>query len=130
MRFAGALALVAASLIYQGLLSRLRAYELARAGAHPWWFGYARDGANLFAAALYLGGLVLAGLPGPAALVAAVALLLAHYVIDWALGRRLSWRFAPFAVAPLIAAAGATLALAAAPVAVALGRLLDAAAPR
>jgi hypothetical protein len=129
-RAAGALALAAGAALFGALLARLRRFELAHAAALPWWFGYARDGANLLGASIYIGGFALAGLPGPPALVAGVALVIAHYVADWALGRRLALRRAPALLALAIAAGGAALALAAGRVGGALWRAIDAAAPR
>lgn len=125
----GAVALAAVAAIYGALLARLRRFETARAAALPWWFGYARDGTNVFCAALYAGGFFAAGLPGPSALTAGVALLCAHYVADWAFGKKLALRLGPPIVAFAVAATGAALALCARPLAAALARLLDAAAP-
>jgi hypothetical protein len=124
---ASAGALAAAMGAYGWLLERLRRSD--RAEATRWWFGYARDGVNLGVALVDLALLRAAGFSGPSALVLAVALVLAGYLLDWTLGR---WRPRPSlrrgAIA-LVAALSLASALAAARIDPLLRALVDAAAP-
>lgn len=96
----GGLLAVALALFAVGL-ARLRAFERARAPSLPWWFGYARDAANLAATLAAFGAYALAGLSGPAALVTGAGVALGLYSLDWLLGkhlglRRSAWLLAPF----------------------------------
>jgi hypothetical protein len=77
------LALALALFAYGELLVRLRRAEPAR----PWWFGYARDGANLAASLMLWGAYLMLGWSGPVSLLAALTTTLAVYILDWALAR-------------------------------------------
>jgi hypothetical protein len=68
---------------YGELLVRLRRAEPAR----PWWFGYARDGANLAAALMLWGAYLMLGWRAPVALLAGLTTTLAAYILDWTLAR-------------------------------------------
>jgi hypothetical protein len=59
----------------------------APSSARPWWFGYARDGANLAATLMLWGGYVMLGWPAATALLASLTTTLAAYLLDWALAR-------------------------------------------
>jgi hypothetical protein len=85
------LPLVAALVIYSQLLNRLRRVD---GPEPPWWFGYARDGANLAAAFMFWGSYCLHGFATATALLAALLTTLVIYILDWTLGRALglkSW---------------------------------------
>lgn len=126
----GTVALVGASAIHGLALSRLRRFEAGQRAKTPWWFGYARDGVNLGAFAAYLGAYVLAGFHGPAALVAAVALLLAGYIADWTFGRRFPLPTIRLAALAAVAAIGAASAFSAPKVEPAIDSLICVASPR
>ncbi len=79
------LALACALAAHVELLARLRRAE----PAGPWWFGYARDGANLSAVLMLWGAYVLIGYRAPEALLAAFLTALFTYVVDWTLARAL-----------------------------------------
>jgi hypothetical protein len=81
-------ALAVALFAYGELLVRLRRAEPAR----PWWFGYARDGANLAAALMLWGAYLMLGWGGPVSLLAALTTTLAAYILDWALARAFRMR--------------------------------------
>src|SRR5260370_12295601 len=98
------LALAAALAAHVELLARLRRAE----PAGPWWFGYARDGANLSACLMLWGGYVLLGYRAPEALLAGMLTALFTYLLDWTLARGLKLRAARVLVAlPLAAWLGA-----------------------
>jgi hypothetical protein len=78
-------ALVVALLAYGELLVRLRRAE----PADPWWFGYARDGANLAASLMLWGAYLMFGLPPSVALLAGLWTALVTYLLDWTLFRAL-----------------------------------------
>ncbi len=122
-------AIAACAAVYAVLLARLRRYQLAHP-TPPWWFGYARDGANLIGVASFLLGFRLAGFAAPAALVLAAALMLACYLTDWLVGRRLGWTRAPVVVALLGAAGAVALTVGGAHTAQAVEALLAVAKPR
>jgi hypothetical protein len=81
----GDAALAVALAAHVELLARLRAAE----PLGPWWFGYARDGANLAAALMLWGAYLLQGFGGPLALLAATMTCLGTYLCDWLLARTL-----------------------------------------
>ncbi len=101
------LALTAALAAHVELLTRLRRAE----PAGPWWFGYARDGANLSACLMLWGGYVLLGYRAPEALLAGLITALATYLIDWTLARGLGIAHARAAIAVPLAAWLGALAL-------------------
>jgi len=78
-------ALLVALLAYGELLVRLRRAE----PAGPWWFGYARDGANLAASLMLWGAYLMFGLPPAVALLAGLWTALVTYLLDWTLFRAL-----------------------------------------
>jgi hypothetical protein len=71
---------------YGELLVRLRRAE----PAGPWWFGYARDGANLAASLMLWGAYLMVGFAAPVALLAGLLTTLSTYVLDWTLFRALA----------------------------------------
>jgi hypothetical protein len=82
--------LVAAALaVYAELLSRLRRVD---GPTPPWWFGYARDAANLSALLMLWGAYLLVGFAAPVAFLAAGLSTLTAYLLDWLLARALRWR--------------------------------------
>src|SRR5581483_1978614 len=81
-------ALAVALFAYGELLVRLRRAEPAR----PWWFGYARDGANLAASLMLWGAYLMLGWGGAVSLLAALTTTLAAYILDWALARAFHMR--------------------------------------
>jgi hypothetical protein len=84
----GDAALALALAAHGELLVRLRVAEPAR----PWWFGYARDGANLAAALMLWGAYLMVGFPGPVALMAGMLTCLGTYLLDWLIARALKVR--------------------------------------
>jgi hypothetical protein len=82
------LSLAVALFAYGELLVRLRRAEPAR----PWWFGYARDSANLAAALMLWGVYLMLGWAAPVALLAGLTTTLAAYILDWALARAFQMR--------------------------------------
>lgn len=88
MTAAGDVALALALAAHAELLARLRAAE----PAHPWWFGYARDGANLAAALMLWGAYIMVGFTGPNALLAGMLTCLGTYLLDWLVARALQVR--------------------------------------
>lgn len=85
-------ALAAASAAYVTALAAVRradrAYPSSLPVASPWWFGYARDGVNLFGFLAFSGGFALLGLPGSLALLAGASLALGVYGLDYLFNRR------------------------------------------
>jgi hypothetical protein len=88
MTAAGDVALALALAAHAELLVRLRTAE----PAHPWWFGYARDGANLAAALMLWGAYIMVGFTGPNALLAGMLTCLGTYLLDWLVARALQVR--------------------------------------
>jgi hypothetical protein len=98
------LAIACALAAHVELLARLRRAEPAA----PWWFGYARDGANLSAVSMLWGGYALLGYHAPEALLAALGTALVTYLLDWTLARGLGVKRARTLLAiPLAAWLGA-----------------------
>jgi hypothetical protein len=95
----GMAALAVALTAHVELLARLRRAE----PASPWWFGYARDAANLAAVLMLWGSYVLCELRAPEALLLAMLTGLATYLLDWTVARALktqrprSWLMVPLA---------------------------------
>jgi hypothetical protein len=89
-------ALVIALAVHVELLARLRRVDPE---SPPWWFGYARDGANLAAALMLWGAYRLAEFPLAVALLAAMLTTLATYLLDWTMARALRLRWARVALA-------------------------------
>lgn len=110
-------------------LDRLRLHERAARDRTGPWFGYARDGVNIAAGAVIACAFAIAGLGGPASLLAGVALCLLANVLDFAAGRWLALRAHRALVACAAGAVGLALIAAAPAVAAALDALLAAAAP-
>jgi hypothetical protein len=121
----GALALALA--VHLELLARLR---LVDTKAPPWWFGYARDGANLAAALMLWGGYLMIGFSPAVALCAAMLTTLVTYMLDWTLARPLGIRQVRLALSLPLAAWVAVMALAPGAVGSALGELVAAVQPR
>jgi len=87
--------------VHVELLARLRAVDTA---TPPWWFGYARDAANLSAALLLWGAYQGMGFAPPVALLAAMLTTLGTYLVDWTVARGLGLRHARLFIAlPLLA---------------------------
>jgi hypothetical protein len=96
----GVIALALALAAHGELLVRLRQAE----AAHPWWFGYARDGANLATALMLWGAYLMLGLPGPSALLAGMMTTLVTYLLDWLIARALGLKHPRLTLAlPLVA---------------------------
>ena len=123
---AGAAAAVALA-IHVELLARLRGVDTP---TPPWWFGYARDGANLAATLMLWGAYGYAGYAPPTALLGAMLTTLAVYLLDWTLARGLRLRHVRLLLALAAAAWVGVVALTPRPVGDALGRLVAVAAPR
>src|SRR4051794_25364955 len=102
MTFPLALAALALALaIHLELLARLR---LVDAIQPPWWYGYARDGANLAASLMLWGAYLMIGYSPAVALGAAMLTTLFTYLLDWLLARGLELRRGRLALAvPLVA---------------------------
>jgi hypothetical protein len=82
------------------LLARLRAAEPGK----PWWFGYARDGANLAVTFMLWGAYLLIGFQPATALLAGLLTTLATYLLDWTFARALKISWARTALAIPLAA--------------------------
>jgi hypothetical protein len=82
---AAVLALAVGLAVHAELLARLRVAE----PAGPWWFGYARDGANTSAVLMLWGGYLLLGYHPPEALLAGMLTTLVTYLLDWVFARAL-----------------------------------------
>ena len=121
----GALAFALA--VYLELLARLR---LVDANPPPWWFGYARDGANLAASLMLWGSYLMIGYPPAVALCAAMLTTLGTYLLDWTLARGLKLRRGRLALAVPLAAWVVLMALRPGLVGGALGGLIAAVQPR
>ena len=120
-------ALALALAVHLELLARLR---LIDEQAPPWWFGYARDGANLAAALMSWGAYLTVGFSSAVALCAAMLTTLVTYLLDWTLARPLGVRRVRLALALPLAAWVAVVALAPGTVGSALGELVTAVQPR
>lgn len=112
----GAVLLFAAAIVYPVLLARLRLLDRAFPSTNPvdstWWFGYARDLANLVGALGFAGGFWQLGLAPPLAVLAGASLTLVAYGLDYLYARAMSWRRAAVLLAgTLIALAVAAIAL-------------------
>jgi hypothetical protein len=118
-------ALAVALFAHVELLQRLRRAE----PASPWWFGYARDGANLSAVLMQWGALQLAGLRAPEALLGGMAGALFTYLLDWVLARALGVRRVRLWLALPLAAWVSAVALWARPIGLTIARLVDANRP-
>jgi hypothetical protein len=90
----GGVVLVVVLIAYDACLALLRRADRAFPSTNPtestWWFGYARDLANLGAMALFSLGFSMLGFGGPTAMLAGCTLGLVMYGLDFAIGRRLS----------------------------------------
>jgi hypothetical protein len=82
-------ALALALAVHAELLARLR---LVSPIDPPWWFGYARDGANLSTVFMLWGAYLLVGYAPPVALCAAMLTTLGTYLVDWTLASALHLR--------------------------------------
>ena len=129
MPILGCILIALAAVAYLVALARLRRHE-TREPAGSWWFGYARDAVNLGGALALCGSLAIAGYAGPRALVLGLALLLAGYVLDWVVGKRLGWQPGTWVLAALVGAAGVGAVLMRGRVDVVVGSLLSFASPR
>ena len=96
----------------------------------PWWFGYARDGANLCASLLFWGAYLLVGYSGAVALCAAMLTTLGCYLLDWLVARALELRRPRLALALPFAAWVAFVGVWPHSLGVALGRLIVSVQPR
>src|SRR5678815_3157768 len=102
-------ALAIALAVHLELLARLR---LVDEQAPPWWFGYARDGANLATSLMSWGAYIMVGFSPAVALCAAMLTTLVTYLLDWTLARALGIRRVRLALALPLAAWVAAIALA------------------
>src|SRR5579859_7606440 len=123
----GVAALALALAVHLELLARLRLVDEA---APPWWFGYARDGANLATALMLWGAYLMFGFVPPVALCAAMLTTLVTYLLDWTLARPLRIRRARLALALPLAAWVVVMALSSHTVGGFLGQLIAAVQPR
>jgi hypothetical protein len=107
------LALALIALVYAQLLIALRRVEgvAVPAGESPpppsWWFGYARDGANMFGFLGFSGGFAIGGMDGPSACLAGASLALCGYGLDYLLARTLPPERAPLLFRLLLVALAA-----------------------
>ena len=91
----GAVALALIALAYAQMLVALRRIEgVPRSAAEStpppvWWFGYARDGVNMFGFLSFSGGFGIAGLDGPSACLAGASFTLIGYGLDYFISRSL-----------------------------------------
>jgi hypothetical protein len=93
--------LAVALAVHLELLARLRLVDAAHP---PWWYGYARDGANLAASLMLWGGYLMIGYSPAVALCVAMLTTLGTYLLDWLLARGLKLRRGRLALAvPLLA---------------------------
>jgi hypothetical protein len=115
------LTLLVALLLYCDLLVRLRRAE----PAGPWWFGYARDGANLAASLMLWGAYIMLGMAPAQALLAGLQTVLVTYVLDWALFRALQLPHARLLLAVPVLAWVLVVALATDRVSAAFDHLLE-----
>jgi hypothetical protein len=120
-------ALALALAVHLELLARLR---LVNEQAPPWWFGYARDGANLAAALMSWGAYLMLGFPSAVALCAAMLTTLGTYLLDWTVARPLGIRRVRLALALPLAAWVIAVALAPSSIGGALGELITTVQPR
>ena len=92
----GGLALAAAAIVYDLCLAALRRADRAFPSTDPtestWWFGYARDGANLLGFLMFSGSFVILGLRVPLALLAGAFWSMGAYGLDYLLARLLRLR--------------------------------------
>jgi len=92
----GGLALAAGALLYDLFLVLLRRVDRAFPSTDPtestWWFGYARDLANLVAFLVFAAGFRMLGLPAPMALLAGGVWVMGAYGLDYLLARVLMVR--------------------------------------
>jgi hypothetical protein len=111
----GGVALAASAALYVASLAAVRRADRAYPSTNPvestWWFGYARDSANMLGFLTFSGSFALAGLPGPLAFLAGASLTLIVYGLDFLFGRRRGGKNA--ALATLAAALVLVLAAAA-----------------
>ena len=120
-------ALAFALAVHLELLARLR---LVDEHNPPWWFGYARDGANLSTSLMLWGAYLMARFPPAVALCAAMLTTLGSYLLDWALARALKLGHVRLALALPFAAWVTFVALAPGWLVSALGGLIAAVQPR
>jgi hypothetical protein len=124
----GGTALAVAAVVYALLLAALRrvdrAYPLSHPSATTWWFGYARDAANLLGFLMFSGGCALLGLPGHLALLLGATLALSGYGLDFFFARVLSVRRAEVATAATMVALSLLCAALRDPLGRALGALV------
>ena len=126
----GTAVVVVGLVLYTVLLDRLRRFEEARRGEPPWWFGYARDGANVVGGGLFMAGFVAMGDAGPVALFLGVALALVLYVLDAVVGKWLHPRRSLALVLAGALAIGLSVCMAGASLGDRVGALLAEVAPK
>ena len=111
----GTAALALIALAYAQMLVALRRIEGAPRPASEstppvWWFGYARDGVNLFGFMSFSGGFGIAGLNGPEACLAGATFTLLGYGLDYFLAKNLGPERAPTVFRIVLMALAASLA--------------------
>jgi hypothetical protein len=121
------LALAFALAVHLELLARLR---LVDSQSPPWWYGYARDGANLATALMSWGAYLMLGFPPAVALCAAMLTTLVTYLLDWTLARALRLSRVRLALAVPLALWVAVMAVAPGTIGSLLGGLVTAVQPR
>lgn len=111
----GGVALALGALVYDVCLVVLRRVDRAFPSTDPtdstWWFGYARDLANLVAFVLFAASFRVLGLPTPIALLAGGVWVMGAYGLDYLLARVLVVRHPhrTLAIVMILFAAGAAL---------------------
>ncbi len=113
--------------VHAELLARLR---LVSPDDPPWWFGYARDGANLSTVFMLWGAYLLIGYAQPVALCAAMLTTLGTYLVDWTLASALKLRRVRLALGLPLAAWVALVAVAPGWLGAALSSLITAVQPK
>jgi hypothetical protein len=92
----GGLALALGAVVYDIFLAVLRRCDRAFPSTQPtestWWFGYARDLANLLGFLMFAAGFRIAGLATPLALLAGGVWVLGAYGIDYLVARAVGVR--------------------------------------
>jgi hypothetical protein len=111
----GGLALALGALVYDIFLFILRRVDRAFPSTDPtestWWFGYARDLANLVAFLLFAASFRVLGLPAPVALLAGGVWVMGAYGLDYLFARVLVVRHPHRTLAVVLVALAAVAAL-------------------
>jgi hypothetical protein len=126
----GGLVLALGGIVYDLFLAALRRVDHAFPSTDPaesaWWFGYARDGANLLGFLMFASAFVVLGLPPPLALLAGGLWSMLAYGVDYLCARALTLRHPHIIVGAALAAGAGLAAALRAPIAAGLGGLAEA----